>query len=154
MAELSDTTLRYAADGSSKRTDALGMRVMQRRVWDVRDSQYILVKSPPASGKSRAAMFIGLDKLQNQGLRKVIVAVPERSIGASFRDTKLTAGGFFRDWKLDRDLCGVGSETGSKVAELIEFLGSSDESIALCTHATLRFAFTRAGIEIFDGALV
>ncbi|MFC6390189.1 DEAD/DEAH box helicase [Methylorubrum zatmanii] len=154
MAELSDTTLRYAADGSSKRTDALGMRVMQRRVWDVRDSQYILVKSPPASGKSRAAMFIGLDKLQNQGLRKVIVAVPERSIGASFRDTKLTAGGFFRDWKLDRDLCGVGSETGSKVAELIEFLGSSSESIALCTHATLRFAFTRAGIEIFDGALI
>ncbi len=34
-------------------------------------------------------MFIGLDKLINQGLRKVIVAVPERSIGSSFKNTDL-----------------------------------------------------------------
>lgn len=27
-------------------------------------------------------MFVGLDKLYNQGRKKVIVAVPERSIGA------------------------------------------------------------------------
>lgn len=154
MAELSDTTLRYAADGSSKRTNALGMRAMQTKVWNVRDHQHILIKSPPASGKSRAAMFLGLDKIRNQGLRKVVVAVPERSIGASFRDTKLSAGGFFADWKLDRDLCGVGSETGSKVAELIEFLKSTNETIALCTHATLRFAFAKAGVEAFDGCLV
>ena len=56
MSGLTDTTLRYTADGSSKQTDALGMRAMQRRVWDERDAPYILVKSPPASGKSRAAM--------------------------------------------------------------------------------------------------
>jgi len=61
------------------------MRAMQARVFSERGSQYLLVKAPPASGKSRALMFIGLDKLQNQGIRKVIVAVPERSIGASFR---------------------------------------------------------------------
>lgn len=154
MSGLADTTLHYAANGSSKLTDPLGMRAMQRRVWDVRDSRYILVKSPPASGKSRAAMFIALDKLRNQGLRKVIVAVPERSIGASFRDTKLSADGFPDDWKLDLDLCGVGSETGSKVRELVAFLGSETGTTALCTHATLRFAFRDANLEAFDGCLL
>ena len=154
MTGLADTTLRYAANGSSKIADELGMRAMQRRVWDVRDAAYILVKSPPASGKSRAAMFVALDKLRNQGLRKVIVAVPERSIGASFRDTKLTDGGFFADWTLDCDLCGVGSETGSKVRDLVAFLGSDTEAAALCTHATLRFAFAAAGLGAFDDCLV
>ncbi len=154
MSGLADTTLHYAADGSSKQTDALGMRTMQRRVWDERDAPYILIKSPPASGKSRAAMYVGLDKVANQGLRKVVVAVPERSIGGSFRDTPLKAGGFFADWTLDRDLCGVGSETGSKVRELVEFLSSGTETLAVCTHATLRFAFDRAGLEPFDRCLV
>lgn len=154
MKGLADTTLHYAANGSSKLTDQFGMRAMQRRVWDVRDARYILVKSPPASGKSRAAMFVGLDKLHKQGLRKVIVAVPERSIGASFRDTDLKAGGFETDWKLDCDLCGVGSETGSKVRELVEFLGSDKGTTALCTHATLRFAFAAAGLEAFDNCLI
>jgi len=46
-------------------------------------------------------MYIGLDKLANQGLSKVIVAVPERSIGASFKTTRLTEGGFFRDWEVN-----------------------------------------------------
>lgn len=154
MNGLADTTLHYAANGSSKHIDALGMRDMQRLVWDVRDARYILVKSPPASGKSRAAMFVALDKLKNQGLRKVVIAVPERSIGASFRDTKLVASGFFSDWKLDLDLCGVGSETGSKVQELVAFLKSDAGTIALCTHATLRFAFAEAGLDVFDDCLV
>ncbi|MCS3687518.1 superfamily II DNA or RNA helicase [Bradyrhizobium elkanii] len=154
MSGLADVTLHYAATGLSKHTDELGMRAMQRRVWDVRDARYILVKSPPASGKSRAAMFIALDKLRNQNLSKVVVAVPERSIGASFRDMKLSADGFFADWELDRDLCGVGSETGSKVRELVDFLSSGSETTVLCTHATLRFAFAAAGLEAFDGCLV
>lgn len=151
---LADTTLRYAGDGSSKRTNALGMRPMQERVWNVRDSRYILVKSPPASGKSRAAMYVGLDKIANQGLRKVVVAVPERSIGGSFKDAPLAKDGFFADWRLDLDLCGIGSENGSKVKELVEFLRSPDGSTALCTHATLRFAFAEAGLEAFDDCLL
>ena len=154
MTGLSDITLRYAGDGSSKRTDALGMRPMQARVWAVRDAPYILVKSPPASGKSRAAMFVALDKLENRSLSKAIVAVPERSIGASFRNTRLTADGFPVDWTLDLDLCGVGSETGSKVRGLVAFLRAPAGRIALCTHATLRFAFAEAGLEAFDGCLI
>ncbi len=154
MADLTNTTLTYAADGSSKKTDPLGMRAMQARVWVKRDSPYLLVKSPPASGKSRAAMFVALDKLKSQGMRKVVVAVPERSIGGSFRDTELKAQGFVEDWRVDCDLCGVGSETGSKVKELIEFLKAPKGRVALCTHATLRFAYTEAGLEPFDHCLV
>src|SRR5271157_3934629 len=82
-------------------TNAMGMRTMQARVYDSRQAQYLLVKAPPASGKSRALMYVGLDKLENQGLAKVIVAVPERSIGASFKSTSLTKDGFFRDWVVD-----------------------------------------------------
>ena len=41
----------------------------RERAWEKRGEQYLLIKSPPASGKSRALMFIVLDKLENQGLR-------------------------------------------------------------------------------------
>ena len=43
-----------------------------------RGEQYLLIKSPPASGKSRALMFIALDKLHNQGSRQAIIVVPEK----------------------------------------------------------------------------
>ncbi len=80
----------YARTGGSVNTDAMGMREMQQRVFAKRDAQHLLIKAPPASGKSRALMFVALDKLYNQGRKKVIVAVPERSIGASFASTSLT----------------------------------------------------------------
>ena len=70
------------------------MREMQERAFAARDAQYLLLKAPPASGKSRALMFIALDKIVNQGLKKVIVAVPERSIGSSFKATELSQYGF------------------------------------------------------------
>src|SRR3954465_10717529 len=88
----------YAQDGSSTRSNALGMRPMQERVWLKRGEQYLLIKSPPASGKSRALMFIALDKLANQKLRQAIVVVPEKSIGASFNDEPLSQFGFWADW--------------------------------------------------------
>ena len=78
----------YARTGGSVNTDAMGMREMQQRVFAKRDAQHLLIKAPPASGKSRALMFVALDKLYNQGRKKVIVAVPERSIGASFSSTE------------------------------------------------------------------
>jgi hypothetical protein len=39
---------------------------MQERAYEKGGEQYLLIKSPPASGKSRALMFIALDKLHNQ----------------------------------------------------------------------------------------
>ena len=152
---IGSTTLHYEATGASKATNALGMRAMQARVWDKVDAQHLLVKSPPASGKSRAAMFVGLEKLRTGAVRKVLVAVPERSIGASFRDTALAANGFHSDWTLDLDLCTVGSETGRKVDELIAFLTADEGRTALCTHSTLRAAYAKTNdVTIFDGCLV
>ena len=74
-----------ARTGASTKANALGMRPMQERAYAQRGEQYLLIKSPPASGKSRALMFIALDKLHNQGLKQAIIVVPERSIGGSFR---------------------------------------------------------------------
>ena len=74
------------------------MRAMQERAYAKRGEQYLLIKSPPASGKSRALMFIALDKLHNQGLKQAIIVVPERSIGGSFADEPLSQHGFYWDW--------------------------------------------------------
>ncbi|GAA2848896.1 superfamily II DNA or RNA helicase [Aminobacter aminovorans] len=153
---LGSITLNYDGTGASKTTNHLGMRAMQARVWDKRDAQHLLVKSPPASGKSRAAMFVGLEKLRTAAVDRVVIAVPERSIGASFRDTGLAGGGFHSDWRLDLDLCTIGSETGRKVEELIGFLrGESGGQTALCTHSTLRAAYAKTDdVTLFDRALV
>lgn len=131
----------YSCTGKSKKTNELGMREMQQRAFNARTAQYLLIKAPPASGKSRALMFIALDKLNNQGIKKAIVAVPEKAIGASFSSTPLSAHGFFADWTVNPkyNLCTAGSDT-SKVKTFLEFL-DSNESILVCTHATLRFAF-------------
>lgn len=144
----------YACTGASVNTDALGMREMQQRVFAKRDAQHLLVKAPPASGKSRALMFVGLDKLYNQDRKKVIVAVPERSIGASFASTKLTEHGFFADWEVkpEHNLCDPGSSQG-KVGAFIDFLNGPD-AILVCTHATLRFAFEKLSPDAFDGTVL
>ena len=133
----------YQQTGGSTDTDALGMREMQRLAFEKRDAQYLLLKAPPASGKSRALEFIGLDKLYNQGLKQVIVSVPERSIAGSFADNPLTEFGFFADWEVrpEFNLCTPGGYD-SKVQKFIEFL-DSDAAVLLCTHATLRFAFDK-----------
>ncbi len=131
----------YNQTGQSKSTNALGMREMQQRAYEARTAQYLLIKAPPASGKSRALMFIGLDKLVHQGIKKVIVAVPEKSIGSSFAKTELQQFGFFADWSPNPkyNLCTPGGEK-SKVTAFLNFL-KSDEQLLICTHATLRFAF-------------
>ena len=144
----------YAQTGSSIHTDELGMREMQRRVFAERDAQHLLIKAPPASGKSRALMFVALDKLYNQGRKKVIVAVPESSIGASFDDTDLTSHGFFADWEIkpQHNLTTPGSSQG-KVSAFIDFLHGPDATL-VCTHATLRFAFEKLAPEDFDGTVL
>lgn len=144
----------YAQTKASVNTDALGMREMQQRVFAQRAAQYLLVKAPPASGKSRALMFVALDKLYNQGRSKVIVAVPERSIGASFATTNLTKYGFWADWEITdaNNLCDAGSSAG-KVDAFVQFLGGPDATL-VCTHATLRFAFEKLDAASFNGTVL
>ena len=144
----------YDQTGASKSTNEFGMREMQAKAYDKRDAKYLLLKAPPASGKSRALMFIALDKLINQGVKKVIVAVPERSIGGSFGATELTSFGFYADWEPNQkyNLCTT-ADTKSKVEAFKEFL-RSDEQILICTHATLRFAFDQLDESKFNDTLV
>lgn len=145
----------YAQTGKSTAKNEMGMREMQAKAFLKRDAQYILIKSPPASGKSRALMYLGLDKIHNQGVRKVIVAVPEMSIGGSFKNTNLSDGGFFTDWTIEphNDLCSGENEQG-KVDALIEFLTKPDEEIIVCTHATLRFAYEKIGAGAFNDTVI
>ena len=146
--------VKYHATGKSLDVDSLGMREMQRRAFEARQSKYILLKAPPASGKSRALMYLGLDKIYNQGIKKVIVAVPERTIGKSFAKTKLKKNGFFADWDYDDkyNLCTPGSE---KKVELFKvFLEDKSATILICTHATLRFAYNQLKEEAFNNTLL
>lgn len=146
----------YAQDGSSTRANSLGMRPMQERAYQKRGEQFLLIKSPPASGKSRALMFIALDKLANQGIKQAIIVVPERSIGASFQDESLSDRGFFADWRVEPrwNLCdAAGSDNGSKVEAVKAFLESDDKAL-VCTHATFRFAMDKFGAAAFDDRLI
>ena len=145
----------YAQSGKSLDINPLGMRDMQARAYERRNSQYLLLKAPPACGKSRALMFLGLDKLHYQGLEKVVVAVPERSIGSSFANTDLTSYGFFEDWEVDPkfNLCVAGGET-SKVETFQAFMRNPDAAILVCTHATLRFACEGLEESVFDKTLL
>ncbi|MBP6518807.1 helicase-related protein [Shewanella sp.] len=144
----------YGQTGQSASLNEMGMREMQARAFAERHSQYLLIKAPPACGKSRALMFLGLDKLHRQGLRKVIVAVPEKSIGGSFKNTQLTESGFFIDWVVhpENNLCVDGSDSG-KVNAFLRFMDSK-ERILVCTHATLRFAFDKLPVTAFNDCLV
>lgn len=144
----------YNQTGTSKKTNDQGMREMQQIAFKANSAQYLLIKAPPASGKSRALMFIALEKLQNQGIKKVIVAVPERNIGASFKATALSKDGFFADWSPNPhyNLCTSGSEK-SKVSAFLEFL-DSDEKILICTHATFRFACDELDSKQFNDCLI
>ena len=148
--------VKYQQTGKSKSTNQYGMREMQERAFEYRDAQYLLIKSPPASGKSRALMFIGLDKLVNQGIKKVIVAVPERAIGSSFAKTDLKKLGFFANWEPNDtyNLCTPGSDgSKSKVQAFHNFMDNS-EQILICTHATLRFACEELDEKKFDNTLL
>lgn len=146
--------VKYNQTGKSKKTNEFGMREMQERAFEARTAQHLLIKAPPASGKSRALMFIGLDKLINQGIKKVIVAVPERSIGSSFSKTDLIKDGFFSNWEPNDlyNLCTPGGE-GSKVKAFNNFL-ESDEKILICTHATLRFACEGVDEKKFNDCVI
>lgn len=129
---------------------------MQERAYERRGEQYLLIKSPPASGKSRALMFIALDKLHNQGLKQAIIVVPEKSIGSSFSNEPLSNYGFWADWHVEPkwNLCNApGTDNGGKVKSLGAFLESSDK-VLVCTHATFRFAIDQFGVAAFDNRLI
>ena len=146
----------YEQTGESTKLDTFGMREMQAKAFEKRTAKYLLLKAPPASGKSRALMFLALDKLHHQGIKKVIVAVPERSIGSSFASNKLSENGFFADWDLNEDynLCTPGLDNAtSKVQAFINFM-DNDEKILICTHATLRYACEKIEDTKFDDTLL
>lgn len=144
----------YQQTGKSKNLNNLGMREMQMRVYAVRNEQYILLKAPPASGKSRALMFVALDKLTHQNIKKVIVAVPEKSIGGSFGDADLSSFGFESDWvvKPELNLCTV--ESIQKKGEVFKEFLENDEKVLICTHSTLRTAFETLSESRFDDTLL
>lgn len=159
MTKLNIPSVSVAFDSSNKAktSNEHGMRPMQARAYDRRGEQYLLIKSPPASGKSRALMFVALDKLANQGVRKALVVVPERSIGASFNNEPLSQFGFFTDWVVEpcNNLCdSSGEETSSGKVKAVERFLESDEQVLVCTHATFRFAVDSVGIEAFDDCLI
>lgn len=145
----------YAQTGASTKHNALGMREMQARAYEKRNAQFLLLKAPPASGKSRALMFLALDKVYKQGMDKVIIAVPEMAIGGSFDDTDLTSYGFFADWHINPkySLCSPGLY--GKVETILEFLQDKTEHFLLCSHSSLRFAYEKLkDIHILDKTVI
>ncbi len=101
-------------------------------------------------------MFLALDKVIHQGIKKVFIAVPQIAIGSSFADTKLSEHGFFADCKLNPkyNFCNPSGES-QKVARTLEFLDDPDEHYLLCSHAILTYFFAQCKDKSkFNDALV
>lgn len=147
--------IKYQQTGTSSTTNALGMREMQAKAYEARNNRFLLIKAPPASGKSRALMFIALDKLKNQGIKKVVVAVPEKSIGRSFQNTSLMKFGFFADWRVAPyfNLCDASNES-DKAKRFVEFFHQDGCKILVCAHATLRNGMKEINDEKFNDCLL
>ena len=92
---------------------------------------------------------------ERQGVKQAIVAVPEKTIGASFNDEPLSKFGFWADWEVKPkwNLCNSPGTDGGKVKSVGAFL-ESDDRILVCTHATFRFAVEKLGVEAFDNRLI
>ena len=147
--------IKYLQTGKSSAVNELGMRDMQAKAYEARNKRFLLIKAPPASGKSRALMFIALDKLAHQGMKRVVVAVPEKSIGRSFKNTKLMPYGFFADWTVAPyfNLTDVGNEKDKKM-RFIEFFRQKSAKVLVCAHATLRNAMKELDDEEFNDTLL
>ena len=147
--------IHYQQTGAATAVNPLGMREMQALAYEHRDQRFLLIKAPPASGKSRALMYIALDKLTHQGIRKVVVAVPEKSIGRSFKDTNLTSSGFFADWRVAPyfNLTDVKNEQDKK-GRFKEFFSTKGAQVLVCAHATLRNGMKEVPDETFDDVLL
>ena len=147
--------IHYLQTGAATSVNALGMREMQALAYEARDKRFLLIKAPPASGKSRALMFIALDKLAHQGIKKVVVAVPEKSIGRSFKNTNLVNGGFFANWEVPTyfNLTDVKNEQDKK-GRFIEFFHHKGAKVLVCAHATLRNATKELSDDTFNDVLL
>ena len=147
--------IKYQQTGAATAVNTLGMREMQAMAYEHRSKRFLLIKAPPASGKSRALMFIALDKLEHQGIKKVVVAVPEKSIGRSFKNTNLMNGGFFANWEVPAyfNLTDVKNEQDKK-GRFIEFFRQKNAKILVCAHATLRNGMKELEDEAFNDTLL
>lgn len=148
--------IHYDQSGKSANIDSLGMREMQAKAYKFRDKRFLLIKAPPASGKSRALMFIALDKLEHQGIKKVVVAVPERSIGRSFQNTSLKKYGFFADWNVTPyyNLCASNGNENDKAGIFCEFMRNTSNKVLICAHATLRNAMKQLDDSVWNDCLL
>ena len=147
--------IHYQQTGAATAVNPLGMREMQALAYEHRDQRFLLIKAPPASGKSRVLMYIALDKLTYQGIKKVVVAVPEKSIGRSFKDTNLTSSGFFADWRVAPyfNLTDVKNEQDKK-GRFKEFFSTKGAQVLVCAHATLRNGMKEVPDDTFDYVLL
>ena len=147
--------IHYQQTGAATAVNTLGMREMQALAYEARDKRFLLIKAPPASGKSRALMYIALDKLVNQGIKKVVVAVPEKSIGRSFKNTNLMSGGFFANWEVPPyfNLTDVKNEQDKK-GRFIEFFTHARAQVLVCAHATLRNGMKELSDDTFNDVLL
>jgi len=153
--ENSIVDIHYQQTGAATAVNPLGMREMQALAYEARDKRFLLIKAPPASGKSRALMFIALDKLAHQGIKKVVVAVPEKSIGRSFKNTNLKNGGFFANWEVPPyfNLTDVKNEQDKK-GRFKEFFQNNRAQVLVCAHATLRNATKELPDDTFNNVLL
>lgn len=99
-------------------------------------------------------MYVALYKLANQSINKVIVVVPEKTIGRSFQNTNLKSKVFFTIGKSHSIsiFCDTENEH-DKIGRFKEFFIQRSTNKLVCTHATLRNAMKELSNDVFNDCL-
>ena len=91
----------YARTGSSTKANAFGMRPMQERVYEKRGEQYLILKSPPASGKSRALCLLRSTSLSIRASSKPSSWCRNAPSVPASTMSRFRKFGFWADWHVE-----------------------------------------------------
>ena len=122
----------YARNGASTKANALWMRPMQKRVFEKRGEQYLLIKSPPASGKSRALMYQieikGLAEPRSKEAARICQEDLNEVIAAFVQDKPTLERGLFDEELVPEELTQV--RMGKIIKEKYPELDAEDQEAA------------------------
>ena len=134
----------YARNGASTKANALGMRPMQKRVFEKRGEQYLLIKSPPASGKSHALMYQieikGLAEPRSKEAARICQEDLNEVIAAFVQDKPTLERGLFDEELVPEELTQV--RMGKIIKEKYPELDAEDQE-AVRQHAIAALNLTQ-----------
>ncbi|WDE98528.1 integrase repeat-containing protein [Lentisphaera profundi] len=139
--------IRISEDKKLSKLESNGLRPFQNQVYEHRDEKIIVINAMTGAGKSICSQTIALYKLAEEQVKRVIIAVPQKSIGVNFREYPVKAFEHAEKYHVSLDLID-GTDTTSRLKQFFK----SGTGICICTHASLVSA--QVNVDQFDDCLL